>query len=55
MMNVFYFFMIYRLYLNCNAKVTAEWQVINYIHKILQQFSSSTDFLSENLLLEKNK
>ena len=55
MMNVLYFFVIYRLYLNYNAKLTAEWQVINYRHKILQQFCSNTDFLSENLLLEKNK
>ena len=30
MMNVLYFFVIYRVYLNCNAKLTAELQVINY-------------------------
>ena len=29
MMNVLYFFVIYRLYLNCNAKLIAELQVIN--------------------------
>ena len=55
MMNVLYFFVIYRLYLNCNAKLTAERQVINYRHKISQQFYSNTDVLSENLLLEKSK
>ena len=51
MMNVLYFFVIYRLYLNCNAKLTAEPQVINYRHKILQQCHSNTYFLSENFLL----
>ena len=55
MMNVLYFFVIYRLYLNYNAKLTAERQVINYRHKILKQCYSSTDFLSENFLLEKSK
>ena len=55
MMNVLYFFVIYRLYLNYNAKLTAEEQVINYRHKILQQCYSNTDFLSENFLLKKNK
>ena len=55
MMNVLYFFVIYRLYLNCNAKLTAGLQVTNYRHKILQQCYSNTDFLSENLLLEKSK
>ena len=55
MMNVLYFFVIYRLYLNCNAKLTAERQVINYRHKISQQFYSNTDVLSKNLLLEKSK
>ena len=55
MMNVLYFFVIYRLYLNYNAKLTAERQVINHRHKILQQCYSNTDFLSENLLLEKSK
>ena len=55
MMNVLYFFVIYRVYLNCNAKLTAELQVINYRHKILQQCYSNTDFLSENFLLEKSK
>ena len=55
MMNVLYFFVIYRLYLNYNAKLTAEWQVINHSHIILQQCYSNTDFLSENFLLEKNK
>ena len=29
-MNVLHFFVIYRLYLNYNAKLTAERQVINY-------------------------
>ena len=55
MMNVVYFFVIYRLYLNYNANFTAEQQVINYRHKILQQCYSNTDFLSENFLLEKSK
>ena len=55
MMNVLYFFVIYRLYLNYNAKLTAEGQVINYRHKILQQCYSNTDFLYENFLLEKSK
>ena len=55
MMNVLYFFVIYRLYLNCNAKLTAEWQVINYRHKILKQCYSNKDFLSENFLLAKSK
>ena len=55
MMNVLYFFVIYRVYLNCNAKLTAELQVINYRHKILQQCYSNTDSLSENFLLKKTK
>ena len=55
MMNVLYFFVIYRLYLNYNAKLTAEWQVINYRHKILKQCYSNKDFLSENFLLAKSK
>ena len=55
MMNVLYFFVIYRLYLNCNAKLTAGLQVTNYRHKILQQCYSNTDFLSENFRLEKSK
>ena len=55
MINVLYFFVIYRLYLNYNAKLTAERQVINHRHKILQQCYSNTDVLSENLLLEKSK
>ena len=33
MMNVLYFIVIYRLYLNYNAKLTAERQVINYGRK----------------------
>ena len=55
MMNVLYFFVIYKLYLNCNAKLAGEWQVINYRHKTLQQSYSNTDLLSENFLLEKSK
>ena len=55
MINVLHFFVIYRLYLNYNAKLTAERQVINHRHKILQQCYSNTDVLSENLLLEKSK
>ena len=55
MMNVLYFFVIYRLYLNCNAKLTAERQVINYRHKILRQCYFNTDILSENFLWEKSK
>ena len=53
MINVLCFFVIYKLYLNYkyNAKLTAESQVINHRHKILQQCYSSTDVLSENLLL----
>ena len=47
--------MIYRLYLNYNAKFTAERQVINHRHKILQQCYPNTEVLSENLLLEKSK
>ena len=43
-MNVLYFFVIYRVYLNCNAKLTADLQVINYRYKILQQCYSNTDF-----------
>ena len=34
MMNVLYFFVIYRLYLDYNAKLTVEPKVINYRHKI---------------------
>ena len=41
--------------LNFNVKLTAERQVINYRHKILQQYYSNIDFLSENFLLEKSK
>ena len=55
MIDVLYFYVIYRVYLNCNAKPTAELQVINYRHKILQQCYSNTDFLYENFLLEKSK
>ena len=55
MMNVLYFFVIYRLYLNYTAKLTAEGQILNHRHKILQQCYSKTDVLSENLLLEKSK
>ena len=55
MLNILYFFVIYRLYLNCNAKLTAERQVINYRHKILKQCYFNTDFLSGNFLLEKSK
>ena len=55
MNNVLYFFVIYRLDLNYNAKLTAERQVINHRHKILQQCYSSTDSLSGNLFLEKSK
>ena len=55
MMNVLYFFVIYRLYLNYNAKLTTEQQVINYRHKILKQCYSNRDFLSEHFLLEKGK
>ena len=36
MINILYFFVIYRLYLNCNAKLTAQWQVINQRHIIFQ-------------------
>ena len=56
MRNVLYFFVIYRLYQNYNAKLTAEQQVIKkYRHKILKQCYSNTDVLSENLFLEKSK
>ena len=55
MMNVLYFLVIYRLYLNYTAKLAAERQVINHRHKILQQCFSNIDVLSENLLLEKSK
>ena len=55
MINVLYLFVIYRLYLNHNAKLIAEWQVINHRHIILQQCYSNTDLLSENFLLEKSK
>ena len=55
MINVLYFFVIYRLYLNYNAKLTAEWQVINQRHIIFQQCYSNTDFSSENFLLEKSE
>ena len=56
-MNVLYFFVIYKVYLNCNAKLTAALQVINYRYKILQQcyFISTQTFLSENFLLKKSK
>ena len=54
MMNVLYF-VIYGLYLNYSAKLTAEGQIINYRHNILQQWYSNTDFLSENFLLVKAK
>ena len=54
MMNALYFFVIF-LCLNYNAKLTAERQVINHRHKILQQCYSNTDVLSENVLLEKSK
>ena len=55
MMNVLYLFVTYRLYLNCNARLTSERQVINYRHKILKLCYSNTDFLPENFLLEKSK
>ena len=55
MTNVLYFFVIYMLYLNYNANLTAERQAINHRHKIFQQCYSNTDVLSENLLLEKSK
>ena len=55
MMNVLYFFVVYRLYLNYNAKLTAEQQVVNYRYKILKQCYSNTDVLSKNFLLEKSK
>ena len=55
MMNVLYFFVVYRLYLNDNAKLTAEQQVVNYRYKILKQCYSNTDVLSKNVLLEKSK
>ena len=55
MMNFLYFLLIYRLYLSYNAKLTAEQQVINYRHKILKQCESNTDFLPENVLVEKSK
>ena len=54
MIDVLYFYVIYRVYLNCNAKPTAELQVINYRHKILQQCYSNTDYLSGNFLLKKS-
>ena len=55
-MNVLCFFMNYRLYVDCNAKLTAELQVIiNYKHKILQQCYSNTNFLSEDFLSQKSK
>ena len=38
------------LYLNYNAKPTAEGQAINHRHKIFQQCYSNIDVLSENLL-----
>ena len=50
MMNV-----LFTLSQNYNAKLTAEWQVINYRHKILKQCYSNKDFLSENFLLAKSK
>ena len=52
-----YFFVIYRLYLNYDAKRTAEQQVINYRQKILKQcyLNVMSDFLSGNFLLEKRK
>ena len=55
MMNFLYLFVIYRLYLNYNAKLTAERQIIKQRHKISQQCYFNTDVLSENLLLEKSK
>ena len=55
MMNGLYFFVIYGLYLNYNADFTAERQVVNYRHKVLQQCYFNTNFLSENFLLEKSK
>ena len=55
MMNFLYLFVIYRLYLNYNAKLTAERQIIKHRHKISQQCYFNTDVLSENLLLEKSK
>ena len=60
MMKVLYFFVIYRLYLNCNAKLIAELQVINYRHKILQQFQHrlfvwKASFIEkERTILKKN-
>ena len=55
MMNGLYFFVIYGLYLNYNADFTAERQVVNYRHKVLQQCYFNTNVLSENFLLEKSK
>ena len=55
LMNVVYFFVNYRLYLNFKPKLTAELQVINYRPKILQQCYSNINVLSENFVLKKRK
>ena len=43
-MSVLYFFVIYRPYLNYDAKLTADRQVISNRHKILQQCYSTKIF-----------
>ena len=55
MMNFLYFFVIYRLYLNCSAKLTAEPQVINHRHKSSATMLFQHRRLPENKLLEKSK
>ena len=52
-MNVLYFFVIYRLYLNYNDNSTAERQVIQTKNFAAMLFQHR--FLSENFLLEKSK
>ena len=54
MMNVLYFFVIYRLYLNYNAKLTAEGQVINY-RQNFEIMLFQHRLLSKNFLLQKSK
>ena len=55
MMNVLYFFVINRLYLNCNAKLTAEPQVINYRHKICNNVIPTQTFCLKIFFYRKAK
>ena len=54
MINILYFFVIYRLYLNYNDKLTAEGQFINY-RQNFEIMLFQHRLLSKNFILEKSK